>query len=558
MQITFQSEARGKLLRGADQLADTVKITLGPKGRNVALYQKRNAQGAKLSDRAGSGAPVLITNDGASIAESIVLPDALENAGAQLLRQAAEKTNADAGDGTTTAIVLAQALLHELLRLRSAGADAMALRRGVEAAGRAACDALQMLARPVDTEEALTQVAAVSCQDEALARFVGQACFAVGREGVVTVDDAQKQETTVEIRQGIVLERGFLAPEMTTNEEKTAAELDDPRILLCDSKLDNVQEILPALIACAEDGCDLLIICEALSGDARSTILRTDMDGDIKIVCIEAPLYGDGRRWRMEDLAVQLGAVYFQKALNMDLRSVNRKDFGTAAHARVTKQQTVISGPGGDKAAVEARVRELRYLAANEDYEFNRKRHQERLAQLSSGVATIHAGGRTQTELWERKLRLEDAVHAAQAHERADEERIDEAAEQRHAHGREAQLRMSREQLAEQGAEIDEQAQQRAQPQRLLRDDAARTQPRPHDVRHSGDNRIDQNAAMLQDAGAPKHLIGRHAAGQCKQNRRCHRRQKQNDGQQQRKSDAGGKNAGQHIISLLQSGDRAR
>ena len=231
MQITFQSEARGKLLRGADQIADTVKITLGPKGRNVALYQKRNAQGAKLSDRAGSGAPVLITNDGASIAESIVLPDALENAGAQLLRQAAEKTNADAGDGTTTAIVLAQALLHELLRLRSAGADAMALRRGVEAAGRAACDALQMLARPVDTEEALTQVAAVSCQDEALARLVGQACFAVGREGVVTVDDAQKQETTVEIRQGIVLERGFLAPEMTTNEEKTAAELDDPRIL---------------------------------------------------------------------------------------------------------------------------------------------------------------------------------------------------------------------------------------------------------------------------------------------------------------------------------------
>ena len=202
---------------------------------------------------------------------------------------------------------------------------------------------------------------------------------------------------------------------MVGTEHGRAAELDDPRILLCDSKLDNVQEILPALIACAEDGCDLLIICEALSGDARSTILRTDMDGDIKIVCIEAPLYGDGRRWRMEDLAVQLGAVYFQKALNMDLRSVNRKDFGTAAHARVTKQQTVISGPGGDKAAVEARVRELRYLAANEDYEFNRKRHQERLAQLSSGVATIHAGGRTQTELWERKLRLEDAVHAAQA-----------------------------------------------------------------------------------------------------------------------------------------------
>ena len=415
MQITFQSEAREKLLRGADQLADTVRVTLGPKGRNVAMYQKQNRQGASLADRAVSGAPVLITNDGASIAESIVLPDALEDVGVQLLRKAAEKTNTDAGDGTTTAIVLAQALLHELLRQRSAGADAMALRRGVETAGRAACEALQKLVRPVDTEEALTQVAAISCQDTALAKLVGQACFTVGRDGAVTVDDAQKQETTVEIRQGIVLERGFLAPEMATNEEKTAAELDDPRILLCDSKLDNVQEILPVLIACAEDGYDLLIVCEGLSGDARSTILRTDMDGDINIVCIEAPLYGDGRRWRMEDLSVQLGAAYYRKAFNMDLRAIKREDFGIAAHVHITKQKTVISGPGGDAAAVETRVRELRYLAANEDYEFNRKRHQERLAQMSSGVALIHAGGRTQTELWERKLRLEDAVHAAQA-----------------------------------------------------------------------------------------------------------------------------------------------
>lgn len=415
MQITFQSEAREKLLRGADRLADTVRVTLGPKGRNVAMYQKQNRQGASLSDRAMSGAPVLITNDGASIAESIVLPDALENVGVQLLREAAEKTNTDAGDGTTTAIVLAQALLHELFRLREAGMDAMALRRGVEAAGRAACNALQKLVCPVDTEEALTQVAAVSCQDAELAKLVGQACFTVGRDGVVTVDDAQKQETTLEIRQGIVLDRGFLAPEMSTNKEQTEVKLEEPYILLCDSSLENVQEILPALIASAEDGRDLLIVCEGLSGDARSTILRTDMDGDIKIVCIEAPLYGDGRRWRMEDLSVQLGAVYFQKALNMDLRAIKREDFGMAACVQITKQQTVISGPGGDAAAVEARVRELRYLAANEEYEFNRKRHQERLAQLSSGVALIHAGGRTQIELWERKLRLEDAVHATRA-----------------------------------------------------------------------------------------------------------------------------------------------
>ncbi len=414
MQITFQTDARTKLLLGADKLADAVKVTLGPKGRNVAMHQKQNRQGASLADNA-TDTPVLITNDGASIAESVVLPDALENAGAQLLRQAAVKTNTDAGDGTTTAIVLAQALAHELFLQEGAGADAMALRRGVEAAGCAACEALKELARPVENEEGLTQVAAVSCQNEELARLVGEAWSAVGREGVVTVDDAQKQETTLEIQEGIVLERGFLAPEMATNEDKTAAELDNPRILLCDSKIDNVQDILPALICCAEDGYDLLIICEELSGDARSTILRTDMEGDIRIVCIQAPLYGDGRRWRMEDLAVQLGAVYFQQVLQMDLRCITADDFGTAEHVRVTKQRTVISGGGGDSATVADRVRELRYLAENEDYEFNRKRHRERLAQLSSGVAMIHAGGRTQTELWERKMRLEDAVHAAHA-----------------------------------------------------------------------------------------------------------------------------------------------
>lgn len=415
MQITFQSEARMKLLRGADQLADTVKVTLGPNGRNVAMYQKRNQQNATYADRAGSDAPVLITNDGATIAESIVLPDKLENTGAQLLRQAASRTNEVAGDGTTTAIVLAQSLLHEVFRCEAAGADAVALRRGIEKAGLTAKNVLLTHAVPACDEAALARVAGISCCDTELGDMIGHAVATVGPEGVVSVEDAQKLETTLTIQQGIVLERGFLAPEMTTDNEKTAAVLENPRILLCDSKLDNVQVILPALIACAEDGCDLLIICEGLSGDARSTILRTDIDGDIKIVCIEAPLYGDGRRWRMEDLAVQVGAVYFQKALNMDLRDITHDDFGTAAHIHVTKQQTVISDPGGDAAAVEARVRELRYLAANEGYEFNRKRHQERLAQMSSGVAVIHAGGRTQTELWERKLRLEDAVQAARA-----------------------------------------------------------------------------------------------------------------------------------------------
>lgn len=418
MQISFGAQARAELLRGADRLADTVRVTLGPKGRNAALYQKKNEQGAKLSDRAGSGAPVLITNDGANIASAIVLADAKEDIGVQLLRQAAEKASSEAGGGAATTIVLAQRLLHELFRLESAGADAMTLRRGVEKASSAAAEALRKMMLPADSEQMLVQAAVTACTDEAIGTLAGRACFSVGAEGSVTVDDAQKQETTLEIQTGIVLERGYLASEMTTNEEKTAAELQNPRILLCDSKLDNVQDILPALIACAEDECDLLMICEGLSGDARSTILRTDMDGDIKIVCIEAPLYGDGRRWRMEDLAVQLGATYFQKALNMDLRSITREDFGAAEQVRVTKQQTVISGADGDQKALNERIRELRYLAANEEYEFNRKRYQQRLAQLSSGVAVLSVGGQTQTELWERKNRMERAVGAARAAQR--------------------------------------------------------------------------------------------------------------------------------------------
>lgn len=415
MSITLHAQARARLLAGADQLADAVRVTLGPRGRNVALHQKADRQGATYADRAGSGAPVLITNDGATIAEAIVLPDPLENMGAQLLRQATARVKEVAGDGTTTATVLAQSLLHEVFRNEAAGADPMALRRGMEAAGASAVRALQASALPAKEERELARVAAVSCGDEALGAMVGHALHTVGAEGVVTVEDSQTQETTLEVQEGIVLERGFLAPEMATNEDKTMAELHDPYILLCDTKFDNVQELLPALIAAAEDGRDILVICEGLEGDARSTVLQTNLQGDIKIVCIDAPLYGDGRRWRMEDLAIQLGGVFFQKALYMDLQSVTAQQLGTARRVTVTKQRTVLSDPGGDPAQLEARVRELRYLAAHEDYDFNRQRHETRLAQLSSGVAVLRVGGRTQAELWERKARLEDAVHAAQA-----------------------------------------------------------------------------------------------------------------------------------------------
>ena len=415
MQIAYGAQARAKLLSGADRLADAVRVTLGPKGRNGAVHQKKNTQGASFADRAEPGAPVLITNDGATIAESIVLPDPMEDLGVQLLRQVSNKAKEAAGDGTSTAIVLAQAMLHETFRCAAAGADSLALRRGMEKAGTAAGKALEEMSISATDEKTLARAAAVSCGDPELGALIGRACAAVGPEGVVQVEDGQKQDTTLELQQGIVLERGFLAPEMATNPDKTSAELDDPYILLCDSKLDDIQVLLPALIACAEDGHDCLILCEELSGNARSTILRTNLQGDITIVCIEAPLYGEGRRWRMEDLSIQLGATYFQQGLHMDLRDIRPEQFGRAGHVTVTRQRTVISEPGGDPEKIQQRIAQLRYLASHEEYEFNRKRHAERLAQLVSGVAVIRVGGKTQTELWERKMRLEDGVHAARA-----------------------------------------------------------------------------------------------------------------------------------------------
>lgn len=415
MQIAYGAQARAKVLSGADRLADAVRVTLGPKGRNGAVHQKKNTQGASFADRAEPGAPALITNDGATIAESIVLPDPMEDLGVQLLRQVSNKAKEAAGDGTSTAIVLAQAMLHETFRCAASGADSLALRRGMEKAGKAAGEALEEMSISVTDEKALARAAAVSCGDPELGALIGRACAAVGPEGVVQVEDGQKQDTTLELQQGIVLERGFLAPEMATNPDKTSAELDDPYILLCDSKLDDIQVLLPALIACAEDGHDCLILCEELSGNARSTILRTNLQGDITIVCIEAPLYGEGRRWRMEDLSIQLGATYFQQGLHMDLRDIRPEQFGRAGHVTVTRQRTVISEPGGDPGKMQQRIAQLRYLASHEEYEFNRKRHAERLAQLVSGVAVIRVGGKTQTELWERKMRLEDGVHAARA-----------------------------------------------------------------------------------------------------------------------------------------------
>ena len=415
MDIKYNEKVRRGMLAGIDKLADTVKVPLGPRGRNVAMHQTANQQGADYSDRAVAGAPILVTNDGVTIARSIVLADPVENMGAQMIKEVALKTNDGAGDGTTTAIVLAQSLLHEAFRNAAAGADLMALRRGIQSGASAASAALADMARPVSTREDMARVAAISCADETLGDMIGEALDRVGPEGVVTVENGQRLETALNILEGIVFERGFVSPLMATDEMKTAAELDDPYILLCDKKFTDAQDLIPALMCAAEDDRPILIISDGVEGEALALIHTNKVEGDMDIVCVPAPLYGEGRRWRMEDMAVQTGGVYVTAELGLDVRKVTRDMLGTAKHVKVTRQQTVITGPGGDPAAIEKRVQELRWLVEHTDYEFDRQRHRERLAAFVSGVVRIDVGGRTEPEIWERKMRVEDAVNAARA-----------------------------------------------------------------------------------------------------------------------------------------------
>ena len=415
MTITYDETVRAKLLCGIDKVADTVKVTLGPKGRNVAMYQKQNTREAEYSDRAVSGAHVLVTSDGVTVAKSIILPDPVENMGAKLMKEVAGKTNHEAGDGTTTAAVLAQSLLHEVFRNVAAGADPIPLKRGVEMAGQAAIHELKAIAKPARTKEMLSQVAAISCGDKHLGDMIGEVLFNLGPEGYVTVEDSQKVETTVDVMEGIVFERGFIAPFMATDKMQSIAELYDPHILLCDGKITDPQDILPFLIACAEDGHDALIISDGVEGEALGLIAQNKLQGDMNVVCVVAPLYGEGRRWRMEDLAVQTGGTYVTKELCMNVRDVTRDMFGRAQRVSVTRQRTAIIGPGGDPNSVQFRINEIRKLIENSDYDFNKERYKERLATFVSGVARINVGGKTETELWERKARIEDAVNAARA-----------------------------------------------------------------------------------------------------------------------------------------------
>ena len=358
------------------------------------MYQKAGLRSAEYSDRAQAGAHVLITNDGNTIAKGIVLGDPVENMGAQLLKEAALQTNTGAGDGTTTAIVLAQSILHEAFRNVAAGADPLALRRGLQIAAEVVVKDLSQQTRPIVDQETIAQVASVSCQDDELGSMMVPPSQRLGWMGLSLWRKASGWRLPWILGRVSFLTEVLPSLKWATDQAQTVAELHCPYILLCDAKITNPQDLIPVLTCAAEDGRSCLIISEGVEGDALGLVLANKTEGDIDIVCIEAPLYGDGRRWRMEDLAVQTGGSYITKDLGLDIRQVTREMLGTAQYARVTRSQTIITGAGGDPVLVEERIKELRHLVANTDYKFNRERYQERLAPFVSGVARIAVGGR--------------------------------------------------------------------------------------------------------------------------------------------------------------------
>lgn len=415
MRITYSQEAREQMMQGVDLLANAIKVTLGPKGRNVALHQKAAIYGATYADAAMPDAHILVTNDGVTVAQSIVLPDPVQNTGARLIKDAANKTNETAGDGTTTATLLTQVMLHHLNRLIAAGFDPLNLRRGMKKAADLVCSELNRMAISIQSRQEIAAAASISCQEADMGELIAEAFDRVGLEGVITLEDSGREKTTLTIQEGIVFDRGYTDSGMVTDKQQMICELDHPYILLSDSKITDYQDILDFLIICAEDERPALIICDGLGESALGLVNRNRLEGDMIVVAVNAPEYGEGRSWRMQDLALQTGGVFIAKDSYLHLKDVSREMLGTAAHVKVTMTQTIISEPGGDPEQIANRIKELRYLAQNTDYEFNRKRFQERLAKFVSGVAKINVGGMTEPEIWERKMRMEDALNTARA-----------------------------------------------------------------------------------------------------------------------------------------------
>jgi len=399
--IVYGEEARKKLQSGIDQLADTVKVTLGPKGRNVVLGKKY-------------GAP-LITNDGVTIAKEIELEDAFENMGAQLIREVATKTNDVAGDGTTTATVLAQAITREGLKNLSAGANPIVMRKGIEKAVAAAVEAIQANSVPVSDSAAIARVGTVSSGDENIGALIAEAMEKVGTEGVITIEESKTAETGLEVVEGMQFDRGYISPYMVTDTDKMEAVLDDAYILITDKKISSIQEILPILEPIVKAGKKMIIIAEDVEGDALATLLVNRLRGNFNCVCVKAPGFGDRRKEMLQDIAVLTGGTVISSQLNMELTEAQLTDLGRARQVVITKDNTTIVDGFGNTNAIAARAHEIRSAIATTTSDYDREKLQERLAKLAGGVAVIKVGAQTEVAMKEQKLRVEDALNAARA-----------------------------------------------------------------------------------------------------------------------------------------------
>ena len=400
-EIKFAKEARASLEAGVNKLADTVKVTLGPKGRNVILDKK-------------FGAP-LITNDGVTIAKEIELEDKFENMGAQLVKEVATKTNDVAGDGTTTATVLAQAIIREGLKNVTAGSNPILLRKGIKKAVDVAVEELKKNSKEINTEEEIAQVGAISAGDEEVGRLIAEAMKTVGKDGVITIEESKSMVTELESVEGMQFDRGFVSAYMVNDVEKMEAVLENPYILITDKKISNIQEILPLLEELVQHGGKLLIIAEDLEGEALSTLVVNKLRGTFDVVAVKAPAFGDRRKAMLEDLAILTGGRFVSTELGFDLKDVQLEMLGRAQTVKVNKETTTIVGGVGSKADIAHRINQIKMQIADTTSDFDREKLAERLAKLSGGVAVVKVGAATEVEMKERKLRIEDALNATKA-----------------------------------------------------------------------------------------------------------------------------------------------
>ncbi|MDQ0254157.1 chaperonin GroEL [Evansella vedderi] len=400
-EIKFSEDARRSMKRGVDALANAVKVTLGPKGRNVVLEKK-------------FGSP-LITNDGVTIAKEIELEDNFENMGAKLVSEVASKTNDIAGDGTTTATVLAQAMISEGLKNVTSGANPMGIRKGIEKATQVAVEQLKSISKPIESKESIAQVASISAADDEVGQLIAEAMERVGNDGVITVEESKGFTTELEVVEGMQFDRGYASPYMVTDSDKMEAVLDDPYILITDKKIASIQEVLPVLEQVVQQGKPILIIAEDVEGEALATLVVNKLRGTFNAVAVKAPGFGDRRKAMLEDIATLTGGEVITEDLGLDLKSANITQLGRASKVVVTKDNTTIVDGAGDAAEIAGRVNQIKAQLEETTSDFDKEKLQERLAKLAGGVAVVKVGAATETELKERKLRIEDALNSTRA-----------------------------------------------------------------------------------------------------------------------------------------------